>query len=217
MATRYDFSDVDHAAGYLNGSIVRWDGQPTYVHTISRVRDTPKLQLLVNHAPLSVGAERTDAIHKLDFSPMNIGMYNVSIKDQFREAIWMERIPARRWKVGVTKSGLRHVPVRTEADNIWWSVLKEGGGFKAWNLNRDMIRMLMKDYPKYDEVMEQVRKYTRMSVAFSANFAVMAQGNKLMYRRHPEPVGKCRALGPDLQVKYKFLKEILQEDLRNAR
>lgn len=205
----YDFDSPQHASGYLSGSVVRYQGQPTNIVDVVEGDEgqyTTHHRLLVNQGR---GRNNINDLMdgKFNLHPVPLGMMNIrGDNKQIAEAVYMTRVPERRWKVGLTQNGTRIIPVRYEEDNMFWRMDRQ------WFLSMDMHDCIVGEYPSFDNAIRMLKRSRRRSVAFSRNFALVAEGKKLMYRANHEPVGDVQADHPSLFPKYEWLYELIMED-----
>jgi hypothetical protein len=211
----YDFADAQHASAYLGNTLVRHQGEPTYVHQTSLINPRGK-KLQVHHYPLKDWWEdrevRVNPIEEFNFKPFRLGMMNFYVDGVIAEAAWMQRTPARRWKVGLDKHGVCVVPARKAEDNVIFNLLRNKNEDSAWFLSIGMLEMLTGKYPKLGQAIDMIGRRNRVSIAFSPNFAITGT-RKLIYRFNEQPVGKLDGGYPVLNPDYRDLTEILQEDL----
>jgi hypothetical protein len=211
----YDFADANHAQAYLGGTLIRHLEGPTLVHNVSLINPRGK-KLQVQHYLLKEWNEgRVPHIHPLeefDFKPFKLGMMNFSVDGVITEAGYVMRTPARRWKVGLDKGGMSIVPARKAEDNFIFNLLRDRNPDQPWYLSEGMLNMLNRQYPSIRDAIEIIGRRSRVSVAFSPNFAITGT-KKLMYRFNEVPVGKLDGGYPVLNPDYRDLQEILQEDL----
>ena len=211
----YDFFDTAHLNAYLAGTILQFQGQPSWVRAAEMVRKVP----MVSHLPLREAVEgrdlRSSPLHMFNLKPYPLGMYNFSVDGVIVEAAWMMRMPARRWKAGLDRHAIVIEPVRKAGDNVINEILhrRESHVGASWHTNQDMADMLEGKYPKLHQALHMIGKRTRCSIAFSRNFAVTGTKN-IFYRHHLEPVGTVVGGMPSLHPAYMDLRDILMEDMR---
>lgn len=211
----YDFADRDHANNYLGNTIIRHAGRPTYVQGVDY---TPRKKLQVHHSPLPHGLMGME-VHKIDdpgfdFKPLKLGMFNLTLHGNIVEALWLQRYPARRWKVGLDKGGMAICPVRKAEDNIMFEVMRGRVHMDPhWTVSQDMADSLNAKYPTFHEALAIMGKRTRCSVAFAPSWAVTGD-RKLWYRHNGEAVGEVRDEKPELYAQYSDLLDVLQEEFR---
>ena len=192
-----EFFDLQHAKSYLQGSIIRYRGNPVYVqhiasganrgsylityHELNDVRDgiNPKL-----------GNFPDDAFN---LNPVPLGMLNVGSGS----VAYVERMPVRQWKIGLTSGNSTSHDVFT--------------GDRMVDHRRDIYSVHMRDtilgkYPKLRTLLLQ----RTPQAAFSRRFAIRKK--KIFYRTRGV-VGYIRNGQPELDDKFFFLKEVLMEDL----
>ncbi|MCI0564269.1 MAG: hypothetical protein MN733_37825 [Nitrososphaera sp.] len=209
----YDFYDRDHANNYLAGTIIRFEGRPTYVQNVDYVGPRSRKLLLI-HSPLRSVKTLQNKLEDFDLRPWKLGMYNFRIDGMIAEAAWMQRYPARRWKVGLDHASICVIPVRKAEDNIIFDIIRRGNQRATqWSYNEDMANMLEQIYPTLHEALLIIGRCTRRSVAFSPNFAVTGT-KKLMYRHNDEPVGRIEDGRPVLSNEYAQLPDMLEEEFR---
>lgn len=205
----YDFKDVNHAAGYLNGGVVRHKGVPVVVKEVFLYEADGGVHKAVRYNVLDT-AQRGGwcLIKDLDLTPVPLGMVNLVKNGVIRDAAYLTRTPERRWKIGLTQNATRIFAVRRGPDaairttpiNEWW--------YSA------LPSTIRGDYPKLEEAMLLMGASRRRAIAFSRNFAIDGE-RKLLYRHNAEPVGMVtERLKPLLYGQYKWLQEQLMEDVR---
>jgi hypothetical protein len=204
----YDFADREHAAGYLTGSIVKHGGMPTLIHAVDW--GPRKAKLYAHHERLNMEEGiRADPLDQFDFTPFRLGMINFKVDGVISEACWVQRVPARRWKVGITREGLTTFPVRQADDNFLYAMFRN----EKWWAGSEMFAMLQGNYPTLDKALNMIGRRKRCSIAFSPNFAVTGE-RELFYRHNAEPVGNVEGREPWLRPDYADLCDVLKEDLR---
>ncbi len=215
----YDFHNTQHVADYLTGCIVKKSGRPVYVAGVydpepSATGDDIKVQ--INELP-GLRASKTVRVGLLSFDPLPLGMCNLLDKTGTPvEAAYIVRVPARRWKIGLSRYGLHPFPSRQPANRYDWHPWlshdsNSGPEFAhSWLTMEPGYNMLTKDYPSFQHAKTYMEPFEMRSCAFSPNFSITAT-DQLMYRFHNVPVGKALN-SPVLYDKYKALAEVLEED-----
>src|ERR1043165_6057585 len=131
----YDFFDKDHANNYLAGTIVRHDGKPTLVQAVERARNG---RFLVHHSLLRAEEITVDKIEEFDLKPVPLGMYNFRVGGVIVEAAWLQRMPQRRWKVGLDRAAVGLIPVRKADDNVIFDILRDQHMRNRWAYSVEM-------------------------------------------------------------------------------
>ncbi len=213
----YDFHNNQHVADYLTSSVVSLKGQPVYVVGVyDDDQDTTGDQIRVQVQPLPFPHSiQTVKVGSLDFKPLTLGMCNLIDRDGApAEAAYIVRIPARRWKIGLSRYGLYAFPSRQpdeRGEYHPWLNINGPDHATFWLTEQPGWDMMHKDYPSFDQSKEFMEPYERRSCAFSPNFSITARG-MLMYRFHNAPVGKA-GHAPVLYNTYQALTEVLEEDI----
>lgn len=191
-----EFYDHRQAHAYLSECIVIHDGEPVYVNEI--YQDGRKYVISYYHLPYG-NTDRKEAYlddGKWDFTPVSLG-YTSTI-GQYKYSNYASRVPQRAWKIGLTVGNLNLFSIkpvfRLDKRNLFFSE-----NLKNTVLNR---------YPKYSTA---YNKKDEFPTAFSKRFAIFK--DDLFYKSINVPAGKAKKDGPELNEKFKFLQEVLDEDL----
>lgn len=203
--TRYDFVDDHHANGYLANSVVRYEGLPvTVTHATAR---TVSLVGLGEKSKPITGVP----VEELDLTPVPLGMCNMMQGDNILDAIYIMRVPHRRWKVGLTIEALDCRKVRNHFTNPFGTNDYTTGDL--WG--KPLARCIKGEYPSLPEALHMMRHDQFRSIAVSRHFAVDAE-SKLYYGFNFEPVGGVAGYGATfLDPKYRELHERLQEEVND--
>lgn len=205
------FFNLDHAIRYLNESIIRFEGEPIYVFSIDSGRHSKNFMLYY----YKVGDP--DRTHKyilsdnssIDMNPVPLGMLSLkaSPKDKFSTG-YIERTPLRQYKIGLSRGNFKHKYVHPKYS------MKYGSSVSNLLLSTELRDTIMGEYPAYKEAYKSAKDQGNI-VAFSRRFAV-GQDDKLYYKALQVPVGVAKSGSPTLDDDAFFLKEVLEEDFKNA-
>ena len=199
MAKMYD--SYHDAIQRVQGTIITYKGLPHYVRDIRERGIKLGLVYLREHDTADlVYVDQED--EELSFAALPLGYVNTS-----SSAAYAMRAPARRWKQGIDHRAV----LFTRPDG---SLGRLEGGLDM-RLLCDCFEGI---YPTFSDAMgmfvskNPFKPDRRRSVAFSRQFSVEDSGASLSYRGRP--VGKIGSNGPELQDKFRYLIEALEEDLK---
>jgi len=208
--TTYDFSDASHAEGYLAGSVIRIGNDPIY---ITRVRSARTAGYNLYYIPTTLYSERDDpqGVEQILFndptvnlSPVPLGMVNIE-----GDTIYLQRIPYRQWKIGLTPRNCYAYSYSNNDDNIMWRRYIRHMGF---------IHCVRNEYPTYEQVISDVvvntDRYRPWVSAFSRNFAINRAGEVFYYILGDVPIGKVNQETNSIQLLDDrfYLQQLLEQD-----
>jgi len=206
------FIDSGQAHAKLSGTIIKIKGKPAYVFNVDRENKVHWCRL-PDKADVESGAaefddnderivrpgkgQRSNKFNSetMDLSPLPLGYVNLNRPFQKGAyVVGVHRIPVRNARVGI------------HSGNVLFSN-KEG----RWNLffTKNMEDTMMGRYPSLMDALDRAGK-TGMC-AFSRNFAV--SNSKLYHVYYEEPVGSHMGGRLSLDPDFRYLGELLAEDL----
>ena len=214
----YDFHSPEHATSYLSNSVIRYANEPIMVETVddeNYILFHTIMELAQSKGRLKMRMAELDSEH-INMKPVPLGMFNFCDEAGNNiDSAYLSRIPNRGWKVGLTSNNTNIYIIRPEYDNVFQSSI-----IRNLNILKSIsfYNTVMNIYPSYQYIMEEfeLAKSRRRSVAFSRNFAIIAEDRKLMYRYFKNPVGVALDNGPRLEARYDLLNEILNEDINHG-
>lgn len=186
--------DWDYAGTRLRDTVVRYEGEPVYVFSVSE-ENTAKIQVM------GKGSQPYQwvPLDCLDLSPVPLGYTNTP-----SECSYTSRMPTRHYKQGLNG-------VNLDTGNAGSSV-----SFTSPCL----YKTVMNNYPKIVDCFESIVVGESISRAFSRNFALTLgalSGLSLLFRG--KEVGEItwnhEAQQPNytLNNRYSYLQEMLEEEL----
>jgi len=185
-----DLYDNHTARMYLSKSIVRVDGLPFYVSDADRKHMRGRFLPLRSNEEVDVYLE--DDRH--DFTSIPLGMMKVEAHARECRAAYIQRVPTRQWKIGLTKR------------NTSSCGTMEGITDHAF-FGQPMVDCVLGNYmPVIDAVKYMADKIG--SVPISRQFCMDYKRN-LYFMFITEPVGRVTVTGqPEMKDKYAFLTEL---------
>lgn len=198
------FFDREHATQYLTGSIIRYDGKPVAVYGIEKLAGAKGLSLSVyptdNKRASTISTVPIDD-PKIDMTPLPLGFVNIKSDDEDGNiVVRVQRYPARRWKVG-----------SYEGNTMVRSLYKDTPAPLPFNYvvsNSQFKHTITGNMPKFEEVKAKMKP--RSAWAFDRNFA-MDSDLRVFHIHIMDPIGKVEDGKIELDGKYKFLAEQLEE------
>lgn len=170
--------DYQYASSRLDGTVVRHNGLPVIVHSINHRTGETVLM------PLAGGEHYVTHARELDCTPVPLGYVNYR-----GVAIYCQRIPARRYRQGLS--------------DITLSCVKNGGARVEPIPLTALNHCIVNDYPPYVEAIKSA-----LVVAWHRDWA--SSINKLYYKGGC--VGTTVKGLPVLGKEYIYLTEALSED-----
>ena len=133
-----------------------------------------------------------------DFSTqaMRIGMVNLHA-----HCLYVERLPVRKWRVGLDLSNLSVHAFPECGENY----RKSKAEFDTLTCSA-IAKAVFSEYPSYKEAYESVKKYNGI-MAFDKQFAISSNG-ELFYKHYH--VGEATDAGPVLLKKYQYLEQVME-------
>lgn len=204
MSTKDFFSSAD-ANRYLSQSLVMYDNEPVWVlessedmtfsiySTSSKTKQVKQINYLDNK-------------NKFNFTPVPLGFVNRY--EEGEDAVVLERIPLRRWKIGLSASNI-----------VVTSPLQDEQGTMPSLIYSPFLANTIKGiFPSVKEILSEL-KHKDILIAFSRNFAVMSGSGDLYYKYKilgvRKPIGTIDQEGNfNLDEDVIYLKEKLKNDLR---
>ena len=201
-----EFFNLDHASAYLNGSLVRYNGEICFVDGVG---GSKRSGFSVNLADLISGSHRfSDISVKADGLDMNsppLGFVNVPLS-KGNAVVRAMRIPSRTWKIGLTVGTLF-------VDVLDRDIDKPVAASTSLFHHDSLRRTILGNFPSFTDSINHVAMNVNTSMAFSRRFAVRTNGS-LYHIFHGSPVGTFKANGSvELLPTFKFLKESLDRTL----
>lgn len=171
----------------LEGSVVRYKGQPVYV--ISTSGDKCKILLL------DTDEETLVLYTSLDLSPVPLGFVCTG-----KAMAYVERRPVRRFKQGLTKDNMfvKDAP---------WPVARIS------NTDKCLANTISGKYPSIEEAFQDVREGKRIAVPFSREWGVAKYDGDLCIVHRGDIVGYVTDNVVRLLPEKHFLKESLECNL----
>jgi hypothetical protein len=202
----YEFSDCDHAQGYLAGSIIRGRGRPVIVEDVFDADDGELWAIVCSPKQQDNDEFR---LEDLDLSAPPIGMMTVrDMSGNSLQALYLYRKPQRMWKAGIVYDNIRYSPVDETPASI-----SVGLSHDEWYCSESFWDSLYRRYPSYLDAYNEMKDAVLRSVAISPSFAISGRGG-LYYTWRESPVGKATEYGPVLDEEFECLTDILNEELR---
>lgn len=144
----------------LHGSVVMFDNIPVFIEQNS---DSIKFEVTpldgVSKVPNTVSAND----ERLNISSVELGYVNLTSKAVTPDAVYVQRIPARKQKQGVTADSLFFY--REGGESLWM----DSRGWKVPFV--DLDRTIRGVYPSVQEAYEAVRSGRALGMAFSRKHA----------------------------------------------
>ena len=188
-----NFYDEHHAKMYLVDSIIRYKNKPIFIQDIQKTEQGYKLtyNYLGNLDFQMAFIPNKD----INFNPVPLGFLN---KD--KKAYYISRIPCRIWKIGLC---FKNMSV--------FNILDHNIKIKINVDSKEINNTIIGKYPSYDKSYEFIRKEKVNCIAFSRRFVICKNG--LFYKTNIETIGFLNN-PPELHNKFKYLTEVLEEDLK---
>jgi len=193
------FFDIDHAYRYLTESIISIKGKPVKIISIEKNNGEIDLVYMplyfskVNNRQYRLPISNID----IDMTPVRLGFVNSNILGM-KNVVRTFRKPSRQWRIGLTPNNLLTIP-DYPIDNRHNLLLSIG-----------MYNTILNNYPTLEETLKKV-KDRKISVAFSRNFCIMANG-ELEYININTPIGEVKRDSLKLFDYFTFLSEQLEQD-----
>lgn len=207
MRTR-TFFDNDHAFRYLTQSIIRVKDNPVYVTHTQQADDGYVLSYDRLPLPPSSRAGKSGTrytIHsrdEVDMNPLPLGMLAVHQNDKVEASTYLSRLPQRAWKIGLTEYNIQ---VSKISDKEYTRLsLRDLIYLPAF------LKTVRGDYPSMKETI-RLSNERKLPIAFSRRFAI--EEDKLLYKTFIVPVGEIQNNKPVLSDNFKYLAQVLEEDL----
>lgn len=177
----------------LEGCLIRYKGEPIYVHVVEQPR--VHYILVCEYIRDRVGIRLKIADRQLDFHPVPLGNMNHE-----GNVYYATRTPQRMWKQGLHRDSFicRHL---------------RRGFVSIPLLSKALLNTIAGTYPSVRQCVKQVDDGVMISSAFSRNFSVMPDRNlvfncKLLIGSLNEDLKTFR-----LADNYQYLKEHLQNSM----
>jgi len=204
MALNIDYDSYEEVHMRLQGTVVRYDGEPVYVSNVTQGDDgVPRIHIM-NLPVILNGREEVNEDNKVtrkvvnsrhfDFEPFLLGYANLKYG-----ACFLSRAPVRKYKQGLSSGNLTDAQGRLS--------------FKAALADPGFKDALKNEYPPRS-VATEMAKDKSITVAFCREFAV--EYNSLGYFLLHYRGAPC-AFSEDgyvfkLPEQFKYLSEVLQEN-----
>lgn len=209
------FFDHHHAANYMVGSLIRFNGNPAYVEHIdidpddgqslrALFRETHKSKLPRKNKPLRSKS--------FDMTAVPLGLTNWGRGNGFNHVLISARLPIRAWKVGLYTGNMSTILLMPGDPRTGGLGLSKSTILKSVPL----AETILGKYPPFTRAFELVKeKDAYYSVAFSRNWAVGKDG-RLLHRRHRNVVvGAVKDDGTaSLYPAFEYLEQSLREEMR---
>jgi hypothetical protein len=188
------FDNVRDANMRLQGTIVRYEGQPIQIHEVVGVDAAIKLVVmgLVDEEVQRLGLDDPE----LNLDPVPLGYVN-----EGKGTSYVERIPIRKWKHGLHRE---NVHIRGDMVELGRDVIR----------TRYMADTILGVFPTLPEALQSVVEGRRKETAFNRKFSLRMDEEtgivNLMYRT--ERVGFVMDGKPQLGPKMQYLKEELEAE-----
>lgn len=215
-----DFYNSDHINAYMSGTIIRYKGDPIYVHEAWQNNGRFRLKysdITSRDEPKTILLDNKD----IDINPFPLGFVNNKtlgfIRDQDKVVeinipSIVLRIPSRRWKVGVDSRSVDILSIETQA-----SVRPNFPDRRAVLYSQGFKDCVKNIYPSFGECCARLLNKDRMEYAeaFSRRFALDVNGFLYYYQSAHKYCGKFdpKTGGLILNDNFFFLKEVLDEDV----
>lgn len=183
----------DYVAGRLRGTMVRYQGEPVIVGGCDRSIGGG---LVLYYTDLQGVRSDWTPIAQFNLVSPPLGYANTD-----GTAWYIARQPKRHdWRQGLRRENL--------------CVISSSGqrGYDFGDL-KPVAAAIKGEYPQYQEVLERVEDIYQ-SCAFSKNFSI-DDTHKLWYKGS-KLVGDIRHGAPQLSKRFRYLEEVLQEDIGNV-
>jgi hypothetical protein len=154
------YEKTEDAVMRLDNSVVRWHGIPVFLQQ--------EEGYLFAMTPLDGKSEVPKVVDandmELDISSPELGFVNLS-SHPVADAVYVARIPARRYKQGVDGQGLRCLRAGNNEDTLFRDS-------KGWAVPfKDLDKTIRNEYPTAAEAYQKVTETEALGVAFSRKFA----------------------------------------------
>lgn len=202
-----EFYDLRHAAGYVVGTYIMFDGKLHYVSDIAA--DQPRegggvdfiAHALEEVNPKNVKINTKDP--RLDMTPVQLGFVQEFIFNRYGPCQRVMRAPRRQWKVGTNCKALHINDFYGGNRHRAKPELFQSVGFH---------RCLRNQYPSFAEALKAATEQ-RVPVAFSRRFAVNEK-RELYHLISVRPIGKVGADGRiELNKRFAYFQEALDEEI----
>lgn len=190
------YDDAQYANSRLVGTIVRegGSGMPVMVHECEGLPDG-NIDVVTTDITKEKPRKKRIKLHDLNISSMPLGYINVGVN-----CYYVSRIPRRDdWR-----QGLRDNQLTTR------------GHIRIKNCGKELVDMLQKKYPSFEECVKLVKEGEVNAKAFCRVFAVsytLIRGGNPVLLYKGQSVGEVVDGKPDLKHNYIHLKERLERYL----
>lgn len=205
------FYDTDHAVQYLASSVILIAGKPCYVKNVRDGRRDGSYTIIYFECDPQVDRKESAILSDnpmVDMNPIPLGFLPIfnDTTPEYKYSPYLYRNPVRKWKIGLNAQNVCMLsaggkyPKQFSTENVYFTL--------------PFINMVKDKYPDFKTSYDWAVRFNG-AYAFSRRFAV---GNlhELFYRHIPRPVGKIADGKPVLDERYKYLREVLEEDTGNA-
>ena len=204
------FFNLDQVNRYLNDCVIRFEGEPIYISGVDTGRHGKNFQLFYYKLGDDSREQKTILSDNsgIDMNPVPLGLLSLksSPKDRYSTSM-LERIPYRQYKIGLTRGNFKQRYVHPDYS------MKYGASTSGLLLSKELRDTILGNYPSYTEAYK-ASKDNGTVVAFSRRFSIV--NDKLYFKGRQVPVGEANSKLPKLSDEAFFLKEILEEDFKNA-
>lgn len=206
-----DFYDYKHVYDYLQGSVIRVANDPVMIAEVRQPNpDKPKDITLVYRSLGVTSGHKSIAVDDdaIDLNPVPLGMLSVdreSIEYGPKTSFYLQRIPVRKWKIGLTVQNTSYQSPWQDREQFDLSM---GYLFNS----RELVRTIKGRYIDLDDAIKLAQEFPGRNVAFSRRFCV--NGDNLLCRNIGIPVGKVMSRSVVLDDDFVYLKQVLDEDLQ---
>lgn len=205
-----DFFDCNQVNQYLNMSVVTYDDKLYQVVRGYPCRDDGVFMLEMKE--LGVGryiqVDTNDEL--LDLHPRPLGYARLTYGGEPYELASVRRIPRRQWKLGTHSNTLVMTTVRMpDDDRMRWH------SENSLIVNAGFHKLLRGEFETFDAA-RQMAHADEVGCPFSRRFAIMPDDSLVHYLTLNKPVGQVVDDNVELDNEFKYLQEVLAEDMNHA-
>ena len=184
------WNDLHDAQMRANNTVVRFNDKPVYIKRIEPLNGEITAFFIYLLNGQSNNAPVMDA--RWNWKPVPTGYVNTGMG-----AVFLMRKPVRKWKQGLA------------ADNVQFNHVMRVGTNQLLR-SRNMGRMIVRDYPSFDEAREKLAEVR--SCAFHPEFALVRMDIGPLYLNYRgDVVGWFEKDEVVLGEEYRYLNELIQE------
>lgn len=207
------FYDMQHASQYLRGSVIRVAGDPVMVNDmVPRGREDRSPDIVMDYTKLGTRnrARISLADQTINYKPVPLGFANYNCRHSgLKYSVYCSRIPARVWKVGLCRNNFYTKDVLCDNQGAY------GTDRYYLLVSKELGNTISSVFPKFNECLDLMGEDpdAYLSIAFSRRFSILPNG-RLRYKDMEYDVGKWDEKGPVLFDDFKYLENVLKEDMQ---